>query len=100
TSPRDERPPYAGEWQRKVEAYRETLTAADPDILVMVGADHFHQFFLDNYPQFLIGKQEVYDATFYNEVREFGMPTYTLDGDVELSNFMHEGLMDRDFDFA
>ena len=42
------------------------LTAAKPDILVMVGADHFHQFFHDNYPTFLIGKQPKYDATFYN----------------------------------
>ena len=64
----------------KVEAYRETLAAAEPDVLVMVGADHFHQFFLDNYPTFLIGKQEKYDATFYNEEREFGLPTYLLDG--------------------
>jgi protocatechuate 4,5-dioxygenase beta chain len=95
-----ERMPQADEWQRKVEAYRQTLTAADPDVLVMVGADHFHQFFLDNYPTFLIGKQEQYDATFYNEEREFGIPKYLLDGDVDLSNFMHQGLLDAGFDFS
>ncbi|WP_147915459.1 extradiol ring-cleavage dioxygenase [Ruania zhangjianzhongii] len=100
TSPPEEQPPYAAQWRRKVEAYRETLTAAEPDVLVMVGADHFHQFFLDNYPQFLIGKQATYDATFYNEVREFGLPRYTLPGHPELSEFMHQGLMDADFDFA
>ncbi|WP_418606993.1 hypothetical protein [Georgenia sp. SUBG003] len=100
TSPPDQRPPYAAEWQRKVEAYRETLTAAEPDVLVMVGADHFHQFFLDNYPQFLIGKQETYDATFYNEEREFGIPRYVLKGDKELSDYMHQGFVDRDFDFS
>lgn len=96
----EQRMPQADEWQRKVEAYRETLTAAAPDVLVMVGADHFHQFFLDNYPTFLIGKQEKYDATFYNEEREFGIPKYLLDGDVELSNFMHQGLLDFGFDFS
>jgi protocatechuate 4,5-dioxygenase beta chain len=100
TAPPAERMPQADEWKRKVEAYRETLTAAEPDILVMVGADHFHQFFLDNYPTFMIGKQERYDATFYNEEREFGIPKYVLDGDVALSNFMHQGLMDRGFDFS
>ncbi|MBZ2198938.1 hypothetical protein [Occultella gossypii] len=100
TSPLEERPPFAAEWRRKVEAYRETLTAARPDVLVMVGADHFHQFFLDNYPQFLIGRAERYDATFYNEEREFGLPKYVLDGDVELSRYLHEGLLDRDFDFS
>ena len=33
--------PQAAEWKAKVEAYRETLTVAQPDILVMVGADAF-----------------------------------------------------------
>ena len=72
TAPVEEQIPQAAEWKRKIEAYRETLTRARPDILVMVGADHFHQFFLDNYPTFLIGKAPRYDATFYNEEREFG----------------------------
>lgn len=100
TSQEDQRPPYAGDWQRKVEAYRATLTAAEPDILVMVGADHFHQLWLVNYPQFLIGKQERYDATFYNEEREFGIPKYTLAGDIELSRHMHEELLGKDFDLS
>ena len=99
-APADEKLPWVTEWQRKIEAYRETLTRAKPDILVMVGADHFHQFFLDNYPTFLIGKAPRYDATFYNEEREFGLPKYVLQGDETLSNFMHQGLLDRDFDFA
>jgi len=92
--------PQADEWKAKVEAYRETLTAAEPDILLMVGSDHFHQFFYDNYPTFLIGKQSKYDATFYNEEREFGIPKYVLDGDEDFSGFMLQGLMDRGFDFS
>jgi protocatechuate 4,5-dioxygenase beta chain len=100
TAPPEERMPQADEWKRKVEAYRETLTAAEPEILVMVGADHFHQFFSDNYPTFLIGKQPQYDATFYNEEREFGLPTFLLDGHEELSGFMLQGLIDRGFDFS
>ncbi|MGK9052960.1 extradiol ring-cleavage dioxygenase [Xaviernesmea oryzae] len=100
TMPPEQQMPQAPEWKRKIEAYRETLTRAKPDILVMIGADHFHQFFLDNYPQFLIGKAPRYDATFYNEEREFGIPKYVLEGHEELSNFMHEGLMERGFDFA
>jgi protocatechuate 4,5-dioxygenase beta chain len=99
-TPPEERIPQAAEWKRKVEAYRETLTAAKPDILVMVGADHFHQFFHDNYPTFLIGKQPKYDATFYNEEREFSIPRYVLDGHEELSGFMLQGLLDRGFDFS
>ncbi|MBO0811175.1 MAG: hypothetical protein J2P23_03925 [Microlunatus sp.] len=100
TAPPAERIPQADEWQRKVEAYRETLTAARPDILVMVGSDHFHQFFYDNYPAFLIGKQPVYDATFHNEEREFGLPRYVLQGHEELSGYLLQGLLDKDFDFS
>ncbi|HEY4269551.1 MAG TPA: hypothetical protein VGM94_15325 [Galbitalea sp.] len=99
-TPPEEQLPQAPEWKRKVEAYRETLTAANPDILVMVGADHFHQFFSDNYPTFLIGKQPKYDATFYNEEREFSIPKYLLDGDEDLSGYMFQGLLDRGFDFS
>ncbi|MDC7784521.1 extradiol ring-cleavage dioxygenase [Rhodoplanes sp. TEM] len=100
TAPPEQQMPQAPEWKRKVEAYRETLTRAKPDILVMVGADHFHQFFLDNYPTFLIGKARRYDATFYNEEREFGLPKYVLEGDEDLSGYMLQGLLDREFDFA
>lgn len=100
TMPADQQMPEAPEWKRKVEAYRETLERTKPDILVMVGSDHFHQIFLDNCPQFLIGKAERYDATFYNEEREFGIPKYVLDGDKAMSDYMHQHLMDQDFDFA
>lgn len=98
--PPEQQMPQAPEWKRKVEAYRETLTRAAPDILVMVGSDHFHQLFLDNYPQFLIGRAPRYDATFYNEEREFGLPTYVLEGDEDMSRFLHHHLMEQDFDMA
>lgn len=100
TAPKEEQIPQAAEWKRKIEAYRETLTAAKPDILVMVGSDHFHQFFLDHYPTFLIGNSDFYDATFYNEEREFGIPKYLLRGDAAFSRYMHQGLMDEDFDLS
>ncbi len=99
-TPVDQRIPQAAEWKHKVERYRETLTAAQPEVLVMVGADHFHQLFLDNYPAFLIGKQPSYDATFYNEEREFSIPKYVLEGHEDLSGYMLQGLLDRGFDFA
>jgi protocatechuate 4,5-dioxygenase beta chain len=99
-TPPEQRIPEAVEWKHRIELYRETLTAAEPDLLVMVGADHFHQFFLDNYPTFLIGKAPRYDATFYNEEREFSIPKYVLDGHEQLSGFMLQGLIDRGFDMS
>jgi protocatechuate 4,5-dioxygenase beta chain len=98
--PPEQQMPQAPEWKRKIEAYRETLARTKPDILVMIGSDHFHQIFLDNCPQFLIGKAPRYDATFYNEEREFGIPKYVLEGNEEMSRFMHQHLMDQNFDFA
>ena len=72
--PPDQAPPFAAAWVAKVAAYRQTLTRARPDVLVMVGSDHFHQLWLDNMPQFLVGKAPFYDANYYNEEREFGLP--------------------------
>ena len=58
-----DRPPFADEWVEKIERFQETLTRARPDVLVMVGSDHFHQFWLDNMPQFLVGKARSSTAT-------------------------------------
>src|SRR6516162_5758816 len=85
TSTGADRPPFADEWAAKIGAFREALPPPRPDLLVMGGSDHFHQLWLDNMPQFLIGKAPVYDANYYNEEREFGLPRMSLRGDEELS---------------
>jgi len=100
TLPESERPPFAAEWIAKIRNFRETLTKARPDVLVMVGSDHFHQLWLDNMPQFLVGKAPVYDANWYNEEREFGLPRMRLAGDEAFSrHILREGL-DAGFDLA
>jgi len=50
TSAGADRPPFADEWVAKIEAFRQTPTRAEPDVLVMVSSDHFHQLWLDNGP--------------------------------------------------
>ncbi|TQM37007.1 catalytic LigB subunit of aromatic ring-opening dioxygenase [Pseudonocardia cypriaca] len=100
TSTGEDRPPFADEWVRKVEAFRETLTRARPDVLVMVGSDHFHQLWLDNMPQFLVGKAPVYDANWYNEEREFGLPRMVLKGQEDLSAYILREGLDAGFDLA
>ena len=94
------RPPFADEWVAKIEKFRETLTRARPDVLVMVGSDHFHQLWLDNMPQFLVGKAPVYDANFYNEEREFGLPRLLLNGHEDLSAHVLRNGLDAGFDLA
>ena len=66
----------------------------------MVGSDHFHQLWLDNMPQFLIGKAPFYDANYYNEEREFGLPRLLLRGHEELSAYMLREGLDTGFDLA
>ena len=100
TSTGTDRPPFADEWVAKIEAFRQTLTRARADVLVMVGSDHFHQLWLDNMPQFLVGKAPFYDANFYNEEREFGLPRMFVRGDEELSGYLLRQGMDAGFDLA
>src|SRR5436309_12898447 len=100
TSPPESRPDFADEWVRKVTTYRETLTRARPDVLVMVGSDHFHQFFYDNMPQLLIGKAPSYDAHYYNEEPEFGLLRMFLKGHEELSAYLLRPGLDGPFALA
>jgi protocatechuate 4,5-dioxygenase beta chain len=100
TSTGADRPPFADEWVEKIERFRETLTRARPDVLVMVGSDHFHQLWLDNMPQFLVGKAPFYDGNFYNEEREFGLPRMTLRGQEDLSAHVLRHGIDAGFDLA
>ncbi len=100
TAPEEEKPPFADEWVRKILAFRETLTRANPDVLVMVGSDHFHQMWLDNMPQFLVGKAPFYDGNYDNEEREFGLPRLFLRGDEDLSAHLLRGGLDAGFDLA
>lgn len=100
TATGDDRPPFADEWVRKITAFRETLTRARPDVLVMVGSDHFHQLWLDNMPQFLVGKAPFYDANWYNEEREFGLPKMRLTGQEDLSGHILRAGLDQGFDLA
>jgi Catalytic LigB subunit of aromatic ring-opening dioxygenase. len=66
----------------------------------MVGSDHFHQIWLDNMPQFLIGKAPFYDGNFYNEEREFGLPRMFIPGHEELSGYLLREGIDAGFDLA
>ncbi|HXP56011.1 MAG TPA: extradiol ring-cleavage dioxygenase, partial [Streptosporangiaceae bacterium] len=63
-------------------------------------SDHFHQLWLDNMPQFLVGKAPFYDANYYNEEREFGLPKLLLTGHEELSGHILRAGLDAGFDFA
>jgi len=95
-----QQPPGAEKVKERIAMMRQKLTEANPDVLITIGNDHLHQFFMDNMPAFMIGKMDQYDGTFYDETREFGLPKCKLRGDPELSDAIMEGAFDRGVDFA
>ncbi len=100
SQPRSEWSPDTANIVQRGEMMREKLRKARPEALVAVGNDHFHQFFMDNMPSFILGKMELFDGTYYNEVREFGLPRCRVPGDVKLGQRILERTMKRGVDFS
>jgi protocatechuate 4,5-dioxygenase beta chain len=94
------RPPGCDKVLERIDMMRKKLVEAKPDVLITIGNDHLHQFFMDNMPAFMIGKMDAYDGTFHDEMREFGLPACRLPGDLEVSAAIMEGAFDRGVDFA
>ena len=84
-------------WSARVQ---ESFARTDPDVVVIVASDHFHQFFHNNMPQFVVGRMTSYQGTFYNEVREFDLPRVALGGNRQLSTDVIEAGFENGFDFA
>ena len=95
-----QQPPGAAKIKERISMMRQKLAEANVDVLVCIGNDHLHQFFMDNMPAFMIGKMEQYDGTFYDEEREFGLPKCKLQGDLYVSDAIMEGGFDRGVDFS
>lgn len=95
-----QQPPGAAKVKERIAMMRQKLAEAKVDVLVCIGNDHLHQFFMDNMPAFMIGKMEQYDGTFYDEEREFGLPKCKLQGDLDTSDAIMEGAFDRGVDFS
>ncbi len=95
-----QRPPGAERVFERLGMMREKLRQAKPDVLITIGNDHLHEFFMDNMPPFMIGKMDSFKGTFHDEIREFGLPECTVPGDAELADQLLEGALDRGVDFS
>lgn len=95
-----QQPPGAAKVQERIAMMRKKLAERKPDVLIAIGNDHLHQFFMDNMPAFMVGKMDQFHGTFYDEIREFGLPECDVPGDAEFSEQLLEGTMDRGVDFA
>lgn len=65
--------------------FRGRLSDARPDVLIMVGSDHFRKFFFDNSPAFVVGKAHRFQGTHPNEIRTFGLDPMEVPGDAEMA---------------
>jgi protocatechuate 4,5-dioxygenase, beta chain len=95
-----QQPPGAAKVKERIGMMRKKLADARPDVLITIGNDHLHQFFMDNMPPFMIGKMDSYDGTFHDEIREFGLPPCKLAGDPELSDYILQRSLDQGIDFS
>lgn len=78
----------------------ERLADVRPDVVVVIATDHLTQWWYDNMPTFLVGRSQLMPATFPNEEREFGLPTATLTGDIDVGAWLHEDGIRRGFDLS
>ena len=66
----------------------------------MVGSDHFTSCGWTTCPSSSSATPSRYDANWYNEEREFGLPRLVMDGQRDLSNYILRNGIDAGFDLA
>lgn len=73
---------------------RVDLDAARPDAVVVIAAEHFANFFMDNMPSFAIGMADGYDGPI-EDPGWLGIERRTVPGDAELSQRFISAVMQR-----
>ena len=86
---------------RGFDRARALLSEAEPDVIVMVASDHFHEFNHANMATFSVGKADHIEGTHRNEERSFGLPTVEMPGHPDVA----EAIIGREnraggFDFS
>lgn len=74
------------------------LKEARPDVLIVVAAEHFANFFMDNMPAYAMGMAEYYEGPIEDE-QWLGIKRRKIPGNAELSGLIVEKLL-RHFDLA
>ncbi len=82
---------------RRYGAVRERLEAAAPDLVVVLTADHFVNFFFDNLPTFAVG---ILDHAHGPHERHMRIPRYDVEMDEAAGAAFHSFGIDQGFDLA
>ncbi len=86
--------PQAHAFRDALQAARERLAAAKPDLVVIVGSNHFRGQWLDLMPSFLIGVDEIQAGG------EHGTPKGRLPSHPQAAQFLCGELLGAGFDLA
>ena len=76
------------------EAMRLQLNAAQPDVLLVVAAEHFANFFMNNMPAYCMGMAEEYEGPI-EDPDWLGIARTTFPGHADLSRRLIEGVMQQ-----
>lgn len=77
---------------------REALEAARPDALIVIAAEHFANFFMNNMPAYCMGMAEEYEGPI-EDPKWLGIERHTIPGAPDLSSRIIERTM-HDIDLA
>jgi aromatic ring-opening dioxygenase catalytic subunit (LigB family) len=80
------------------ERMRGALEASRPDVLVVIGAEHFANFFMDNMPAICMGMAEFYEGPIEDE-QWLGIGHRRVPGNPDLSDRLIKAVM-HDVDLA
>jgi 2,3-dihydroxyphenylpropionate 1,2-dioxygenase len=85
-------PAIAGDFFRSYRNMGDELAAARPDALVMVAAEHFANFFMNNMPAFAVGMAESYPGPI-EDPQWLGIPRTLIPGNAPLSQRLIREMM-------
>jgi 2,3-dihydroxyphenylpropionate 1,2-dioxygenase len=71
---------------------REALEASKPDVLIVIGAEHFANFFMNNMPSLCVGMGDVYEGPIEDEAW-LGIKRQRVAGVPDLSKRLIEDMM-------
>jgi protocatechuate 4,5-dioxygenase beta chain len=83
-----------------LETLRGKLHEARPDAIVVVGSDHFGQWFMNNMPTFMVGKAMRLKGPFPAEIGSWGLKPTDLPIDGHLARRLLKGGLERGVDFS
>jgi 2,3-dihydroxyphenylpropionate 1,2-dioxygenase len=91
-------PPTKDAFFANLDRLRQEMEATRPDALIVVGAEHFANFFMNNMPSICVGMADHYEGPIEDE-NWLGIRRHRIPGNPELSQRLIQSVM-QDVDLA